>query len=130
MFDFSFFELLLVSLIALLVVGPDRLPTLVRTIGFWVGRARAVATSVRSEFEREVNAAGVKETERRLRDEVADVDRELRDSAVGEADAGPGRREPSRYDASAEGDEASQAMRSDASADRDGSADCGSSDRQ
>lgn len=130
MFDFSFFELLLVSLIALLVVGPDRLPTLVRTIGFWVGRARAVATSVRSEFEREVNAAGVKETERRLREEVADVDRDLRDSAGGEAEAAPGHQEPSAYDASDDGDGASQAMRSDAPADRDVSADRGSDDRQ
>jgi len=78
MFDFSFFELFIVSLIVLIVVGPDRLPTMVRTLGLWVGRARAIATSVRSEFEREVNATGVRDAERSLRHELRDADEEVR----------------------------------------------------
>lgn len=80
MLDFSFFELLLISLITLIVVGPDRLPTVARTIGFWVGRGRAMVTSLRTEFEREVNVTGIKETERHLRKEFAETDQELRDA--------------------------------------------------
>jgi sec-independent protein translocase protein TatB len=72
MFDFSFLELLLVGLIGLIVVGPERLPTVARTLGLWIGRARAVATSVRTEFEREVNATGIHETKRRLREGVSE----------------------------------------------------------
>ena len=73
MFDFSFLEVLIVCLIGLIVVGPERLPAVARTLGLWIGRARAIATSVRTEFEREVNAAGMQETKRRLREETSKV---------------------------------------------------------
>ena len=88
MLDFSFFELLVISLIALIVVGPDRLPTVARTIGFWVGRGRAMVTSLRSELEREVNATGIQETERHLRQEFVETDQELRDATRADADKG------------------------------------------
>lgn len=94
MFDFGFFELLLLCLIGLIVVGPERLPTLVRTVGLWVGRARAMVTSVRTEFEREVNASGVRETERRMREEITsareDIERAAETSDGSDRVAGAG----------------------------------------
>ena len=42
MFDIGFLELVVVGVVALLVVGPERLPKLARTAGLWMGRARPV----------------------------------------------------------------------------------------
>ena len=66
MLDVSFWELLIVGAIALVVVGPERLPRLMRTIGLWAGRARASFQSIRDEVEREVNAEGLRETKRAI----------------------------------------------------------------
>ncbi|MEO5963466.1 MAG: Sec-independent protein translocase protein TatB [Thermomonas sp.] len=54
MFDFSFGEMLLVGLVALVVLGPERLPKAARFVGLWVRRARAQWYSVKSELEREL----------------------------------------------------------------------------
>ncbi len=51
MFDFSFGELVFLTVIALIVVGPEKLPEVVRTAGKWYGRLRRAMTSVRSEME-------------------------------------------------------------------------------
>ena len=54
MFDFSFGEMLIVGLVALVVLGPERLPKAARFVGLWVRRARAQWYSVKSELEREL----------------------------------------------------------------------------
>lgn len=54
MFDIGFWELSLIMLLALLIVGPERLPGLVSTIGNWAGRARFMARSLRMQIEREL----------------------------------------------------------------------------
>jgi sec-independent protein translocase protein TatB len=61
MFDVGFWELALVGLVALLVVGPERLPKLARTAGLWVGRARHALSSVKAEIDREIKAQELKE---------------------------------------------------------------------
>jgi Tat protein translocase TatB subunit len=54
MFDVSFPELLLVTVIGLLVLGPQRLPKVAAEIGKWVGRARRTASQLRRQLEREI----------------------------------------------------------------------------
>lgn len=54
MFDVGFTELVMIGLVALLVVGPERLPELVRTTGRWIGRAQRIAREMRTELERDV----------------------------------------------------------------------------
>jgi Tat protein translocase TatB subunit len=54
MFDVGFQELVLVSIIGLLVLGPQRLPKVAAEIGKWVGRARRTATQLRRQLEREI----------------------------------------------------------------------------
>lgn len=54
MFDFSFGELALLAVIALLVVGPEKLPELARTAGKWVGYFRRTVNNVRSEVEQQL----------------------------------------------------------------------------
>jgi len=56
MFDVSFWELVLVGVVALIVVGPERLPRLARTAGMWVGRARRTLGAVKAEIDRELKA--------------------------------------------------------------------------
>ena len=51
MFDVGFSEILLILVIALIVVGPERLPKLARTAGLWIGKARSIVSSVKAEVE-------------------------------------------------------------------------------
>jgi sec-independent protein translocase protein TatB len=54
MFDVGFWELVLLFIIGLLVLGPQRLPKVAAEIGKWVGRARRTATQLRRQLEREI----------------------------------------------------------------------------
>ena len=55
MLDVGFSEILLTSAIALIVLGPERLPKVARQVGNWMGRARAMARQLTEQLEREVN---------------------------------------------------------------------------
>jgi sec-independent protein translocase protein TatB len=61
MFDVGFWELALIGLVMLIVVGPDRLPKLARTAGLWIGRGRRMLGSVKAEIDREIKAQELKE---------------------------------------------------------------------
>jgi sec-independent protein translocase protein TatB len=76
MFDVGFSELLVIAVVALLVLGPERLPKAARFAGLWVRRARAQWNSVKSEFERDLASDELK---RGLRD-TQDSLREAQDS--------------------------------------------------
>lgn len=56
MFDIGFPELLIVSVVALLVLGPERLPEALRALGQWIARARRSFQNVKAEIEREIGA--------------------------------------------------------------------------
>ncbi len=77
MFDVGFWELLVVAVIALIVVGPDRLPGLVRTVGRWMGRARHYAGMLRDEFEREAARAEELKELMQMRIELEERERAL-----------------------------------------------------
>jgi sec-independent protein translocase protein TatB len=53
-FDVGFWELLFIFTLALLILGPDKLPGVVSTVGRWTGRARALARGLRLQIEREM----------------------------------------------------------------------------
>jgi sec-independent protein translocase protein TatB len=57
MLDVGFSEILLTSAIALIVLGPEKLPKVARQVGNWVGRARAMARQLTEQLEREVSSA-------------------------------------------------------------------------
>ena len=61
MFDIGFLELVVVGVVALLVVGPERLPKLARTAGLWMGRARRTLATVKAEIDSELKAEELKE---------------------------------------------------------------------
>ena len=62
MFDIGFMELLLIGVILLLVVGPERLPKLARFAGVWYGKAMRSFESVKQEVNREIAAEELKKT--------------------------------------------------------------------
>ena len=61
MFDIGFPELILVSIVALLVIGPDKLPETVRGIVLWIGRFRRSLTNLRMEIENEIGADEIRQ---------------------------------------------------------------------
>lgn len=76
MFDIGFSELLVIGVVALVVIGPERLPAVARTIGLWVGRIQRYMADVKADISREMQL----EELRRLQDEVRDSARKLEDS--------------------------------------------------
>jgi len=60
MFDIGFWELAVIGVVTLLVVGPERLPGLARTAGMWLGRARRFVSGVKADIDREIAADELK----------------------------------------------------------------------
>jgi Tat protein translocase TatB subunit len=56
MFDIGFSEILVIFILALIVLGPEKLPRVVREVGRWVGRARAMARQFQEQLEEEVDS--------------------------------------------------------------------------
>jgi sec-independent protein translocase protein TatB len=56
MFDVGFSELIMVGLVALLVIGPEKLPKAARIAGFWLGKARSTIAHVKIELKQELHA--------------------------------------------------------------------------
>ena len=54
MFDGGFWEIANVAAVPLVVVGPERLPPLARTVGLWIGKARRMVADVKADIDREV----------------------------------------------------------------------------
>ncbi|MDQ3214953.1 MAG: Sec-independent protein translocase protein TatB [Pseudomonadota bacterium] len=79
MFDFSFGELALIGTVALVVLGPERLPRVARTVGEWAGKAQRYVAQVKSDISREVELADLK----KLQDEAREVARSIETTVQG-----------------------------------------------
>lgn len=77
MFDIGFWELALIGVIALIVLGPERLPGAARTLGTWVGRARRYAQTLKDELETETGGGDLRRDLESLRKEVNSVRGEI-----------------------------------------------------
>lgn len=73
MFEIGFWELVLIGIVALVVLGPERLPGAARSLGMWAGRARSYVKHFSSELEREASL-------QELHQQTRDLQRELKDS--------------------------------------------------
>jgi sec-independent protein translocase protein TatB len=67
MFDIGFSEVLLIFVIALVVLGPEKLPRVASQVGRWIGRARAMARQFREQLEEEVNLEEVRKAHDKTR---------------------------------------------------------------
>lgn len=75
MFDIGFSELLLVGLVALVVLGPERLPGAVRTASLWIGRIKRSFNAIKQQVEQEI---GADEIRRQLHNEqILQLEREM-----------------------------------------------------
>lgn len=83
MFDVGFWEMTLIGLIALLVLGPERLPKVARTAGLWLARARRMIADVRADVNREIRNSELKEMQT-LKDSVKETADEFA-ASVGDA---------------------------------------------
>ncbi|MFT4714763.1 MAG: sec-independent protein translocase protein TatB [Candidatus Azotimanducaceae bacterium] len=61
MFDIGFPELILISVVALVVIGPEKLPETVRTIALWIGRFKRSLSNLRMELENEIGADEIRQ---------------------------------------------------------------------
>lgn len=73
MFDFGFSEMLVVGVIALVVLGPERLPSVARTAGEWVGKAQRFVAQVKSDIDRETSLSELKKIQEEARAVANDV---------------------------------------------------------
>jgi sec-independent protein translocase protein TatB len=80
MFDVGFSELLVIAVVALLVLGPERLPKAARFAGLWVRRARAQWNSVKAEFERDIADDDLRRTLRDTQASLQEARESLRDA--------------------------------------------------
>ena len=67
MFDIGFSELVMIGLVSLLVIGPERLPKVARIAGFWIGKSRAMMASVKAEIKQELQEEEIRQI---LKDQV------------------------------------------------------------
>ncbi len=73
MFDISFMELLVISVVALIVIGPERLPTVARTLGHLYGRCRGFVYSVRTDIHNEMRMEELKKMQSSVHETVQDI---------------------------------------------------------
>ena len=73
MFDFSFGEIGLIAAVALVVLGPERLPKVARTAGEWIGKAQRYVAQVKSDINREMELAELKKLQEEARNAAQSV---------------------------------------------------------
>jgi sec-independent protein translocase protein TatB len=80
MFEIGFWELIVVGVVAMIVVGPEQLPGLARKAGFWLGKARRMIAEVKADVDRELHLEEIKQTLRQQTDlgEVKDLAEEIK----------------------------------------------------
>ena len=80
MFDVGFWEIAIIALIALIILGPERLPRAARTIGLWVGKARRTLSEVKRDIDRELDASELKNI-KNIKDDLQDTKNIFEDAA-------------------------------------------------
>lgn len=78
MFDIGFAELIIISVVALLVIGPERLPGAIRTASVWLGRLRRGFNDIKREVQQELHNDEVMQELRRTGEQVKQQTEDLR----------------------------------------------------
>jgi sec-independent protein translocase protein TatB len=80
MFDFSIAELGVIGAVALVVLGPERLPKVARTVGEWIGKAQRYVAQVKSDINREMELAELKKLQEEARSAAQSVKSSVEDA--------------------------------------------------
>ncbi len=93
MFDIGFAELVIIAVVGLLVIGPERLPGAIRTISLWLNRIRRGFNDIKREVELELHNDEVmqelRKTGQQLKSEGEDITRELNEIKTGISEKSP-----------------------------------------
>lgn len=73
MFDFSFSEMMLAGVVALVVLGPQRLPKVARKAGEWLGKAQRLAAGFKDELSRQADLAELKNAADKVKSDLRDI---------------------------------------------------------
>lgn len=79
MFDFSFSELIVVGAVALIVIGPERLPKVARTVGHLVGRLQRYVSDVKRDINREVELDELRQMRKEMNEAARSVETSARE---------------------------------------------------
>ncbi|MGP1614101.1 MAG: Sec-independent protein translocase protein TatB, partial [Pollutimonas bauzanensis] len=82
MFDVSFSELLLIGVIALIVIGPERLPKVARTLGHLIGRAQRYVSDVKTDIQREMDLDELTDLKGQMEDAAKSVKSSMQDASA------------------------------------------------
>lgn len=77
MFDISFSEILLIAIVALVVIGPERLPRVARMLGLLTGRMQRYVSTVKADIDRELRLEELRNLEGEARQTIASVERQV-----------------------------------------------------
>jgi sec-independent protein translocase protein TatB len=83
MFDIGFSEFLIIGIVALLVLGPERLPRAARTAGHLLGRLKRYVSDVKSDISREMQLDELRKLQAQVEQQVRDVERQVDETAAG-----------------------------------------------
>ncbi|NMG63966.1 twin-arginine translocase subunit TatB [Azoarcus indigens] len=78
MFDFGFSELLIIGVVALIVIGPERLPKVARTAGHLLGRLQRYVSDVKSDIQREMQLEELKSLQQQVQQQASDLENSMR----------------------------------------------------
>lgn len=79
MFDVGFSELIVIGLVALIVIGPERLPKVARTVGHLLGRLQRYVNDVKSDINREMQLDELKKLQEQVSSQARDMERQVSD---------------------------------------------------
>jgi sec-independent protein translocase protein TatB len=82
MFDFSFSELMVVMVVALIVIGPERLPKVARTLGHLWGRAQRYVNGVKSDIARDMAVEEFRQLQQKVQAEASAVEQSVKQVAL------------------------------------------------
>ena len=92
MFDFGFSELVVIGAVALVVLGPEKLPVVARTAGEWIGKAQRMVAQVKGDIEREAELAELKKIQEEAKsaaDNLTKTIKELTENTTGAVESDP-----------------------------------------
>lgn len=78
MFDISFAEMLIIFIVALIVIGPERLPRVARTMGHLLGRARRYVDNVKSDIQHEIELDELKHLKNSVQETTHSIEQSLK----------------------------------------------------
>lgn len=77
MFDVSFSELLVIAVVALLVIGPEKLPKVARTVGAFTGRMQRYMAQVKEEVNREIRFEELQKLQQEIKQSVENAEADI-----------------------------------------------------